>query len=44
MTLIVRCRACDREFEPSAESVRRGDWHTCPACQDDVSQEQERPA
>lgn len=32
-TMEVTCRVCEQRFEPTSESIRRGTWRTCPACQ-----------
>jgi hypothetical protein len=32
MPIETTCRGCGKRFEPTSESIRRGDWQTCPAC------------
>ena len=32
--LIATCRQCGCAFEPEHAAIVRGQWRTCPACQD----------
>jgi DNA-directed RNA polymerase subunit RPC12/RpoP len=37
MTMEVTCRRCEQRFEPTSESIRRGDWQVCPACRQELA-------
>jgi len=32
MSMIVVCRACGRDHEPTLDAIRAGTWRRCPAC------------
>lgn len=32
MAIETTCRGCEKRFEPTSESIRKGTWQVCPSC------------